>query len=1008
MTYAFPEDELRPVTCGPLTRDRENPAHIELNDVLGNYSLTLIDSLSTLAIIASSPLTDNYTRDPLGDFQNGVKMLVELYGDGSPGADGQGTRARGFDFDSKVQVFETTIRGVGGLLSAHLFATGDLPIRGYNPVRHAGHKNDPKHKHVVPAIAWPNGLEYNGQLLRLARDLADRLLPAFYSATGLPYPRVNLRYGIPFYTNAPHYYEDYQGQCQPDHPGVQEITETCSAGAGSLVLEFATLSRLTGDPHYEEVATRAFWSVWDKRSNIDLLGAGIDAETGEWVAPFAGIGAGIDSFFEYAFKSHILLSGSAPDYPVNVTASEWDYLLVWLDAHAGIKRHLYRDSAFQHPHYIQGDLNTGAVRAYWIDSLSAYYPGLLALAGEVEEAIQTHLLYTALWSRYASLPERWSTATGNIESGLKWWGGRPEFIESTWYLYRATEDPWYLHVGEMTLSDIKRRCWTACGWAGLEDVRTGELKDRMESFFLGETVKYLYLLFDSDHPLNTLDAPFVFTTEGHPLIIPESTRKTRNRNRDPPVDKELSEMTLTSQCPAPAAPQPFSISSVASRPELFHAASLARLHVVPVFGQPSTLDSGHDHLSLADTIAASPNNYTFYPWTLPQIYIPAKGFSSKLETRITFDLTFPPPKTPNTSPLRVDRLDEGVMISTVAGLRLSLIRQRDWLSDLNVFHEYFRVSAISQLGLGRDEKVFIPLEAVAELNPTDPFFTKRRDLTMVDLVIDEGGQVDTPPSESTPSDPIDLNVTATLDLDSVIANAQAATLNMNVADQGFLSMLMQHFSSAFEQGQFPFTALVNGGEKPSPSTASTPTTRKVVPASIATGIGAGLIPDLPDAAITLSADTANDHLSLQNIFMSDETCEQPLEASVPRKHQVIVMKRGGCSFSEKLRNIPSFAPSAMSLQLVIIVDFEDSSSQAKRHDGQKSHTQESKRNLIRPLLDVMQRTPSGVTRLNQIPMVMVEGGQETWMALRTARSVGTRRRYRYECQGLGIGNLVIV
>ncbi|RYE12934.1 MAG: hypothetical protein EOP51_30665, partial [Sphingobacteriales bacterium] len=54
MQHAFPEDELRPITCTPLFRDRANPSHIEVNDVLGNYSLTLIDSLSTLAILASS------------------------------------------------------------------------------------------------------------------------------------------------------------------------------------------------------------------------------------------------------------------------------------------------------------------------------------------------------------------------------------------------------------------------------------------------------------------------------------------------------------------------------------------------------------------------------------------------------------------------------------------------------------------------------------------------------------------------------------------------------------------------------------------------------------------------------------------------------------------------------------------------------------------------------------------------------------------------------------------
>src|SRR5271163_1485964 len=129
MKHAIPEDELRPISCRPLTRDRENPAHIEVNDVLGNYSLTLIDSLSTLAILASSPST-KYNK-PLHLFQDSVRDLIEQYGDGSDGPLGEGLRARGFDIDSKVQVFETAIRGLGGLLSAHLFAVGELPIRGY-------------------------------------------------------------------------------------------------------------------------------------------------------------------------------------------------------------------------------------------------------------------------------------------------------------------------------------------------------------------------------------------------------------------------------------------------------------------------------------------------------------------------------------------------------------------------------------------------------------------------------------------------------------------------------------------------------------------------------------------------------------------------------------------------------------------------------------------------------------------------------------------------------------
>ena len=281
MTHAFPEDELKPLSCTPLTRDRTNPGHVEVNDVLGNYSLTLVDSLSTLAILASSNSSASNHRDPLRDFQDGIAALVSLYGDGTDGSGGQGMRGKGFDLDSKVQVFETVIRGVGGLLSAHLFAIGELPISGYRP------------KSVVSSgrqdIPWPNGFTYNGQLLRLAYDLASRLLPAFHSMTGLPYPRVNLRHGIPFYLNSPLNYDAEHGQYQSHPSGPAEITETCSAGAGSLVLEFTVLSRLTGDVRFENLAKKAFWAVWGRRSFAGLVGSGIDAETGDWVSPSTGV-----------------------------------------------------------------------------------------------------------------------------------------------------------------------------------------------------------------------------------------------------------------------------------------------------------------------------------------------------------------------------------------------------------------------------------------------------------------------------------------------------------------------------------------------------------------------------------------------------------------------------------------------------------------------------------------------------------------------------------------------
>ncbi|CRK31457.1 hypothetical protein BN1708_005459, partial [Verticillium longisporum] len=246
MQHAFPEDELRPVSCTPLSRDPANPGNYDLNDVLGNYSLTLLDSLSTLAILAGTPSDDQTAEWALKEFQGGVEKFVHYYGDGRRGPSGQGIRARGFDLDSKVQVFETVIRGVGGLLSAHLFAVGELPIPGYDP-EHAGLNDDDDDDSdplELAPIPWPSGFHYDGQLLRLALDMAERLLPAFYTTTGLPYPRVNLRHGIPFYINSPlHKVSPNDPDSTQKYP---EKTDTCAAGAGSLVLEFTVLSRLTG------------------------------------------------------------------------------------------------------------------------------------------------------------------------------------------------------------------------------------------------------------------------------------------------------------------------------------------------------------------------------------------------------------------------------------------------------------------------------------------------------------------------------------------------------------------------------------------------------------------------------------------------------------------------------------------------------------------------------------------------------------------------------------------
>lgn len=148
-----------------------------------------------------------------------------------------------FDVDGNAQVFETNIRLVGGLLSAHL-ACGD-------PV-----------------------------LLAKARDLADRLAKAFEASPhGLPWRYVNLR------------------------TGAVSDPETNLAEIGTYLSEFGVLSQLTGDRKYFDMAKRAMRHALDRRSKIGLMAANIHATTGEFTSRNASIDVYADSFYEYLWDA---------------------------------------------------------------------------------------------------------------------------------------------------------------------------------------------------------------------------------------------------------------------------------------------------------------------------------------------------------------------------------------------------------------------------------------------------------------------------------------------------------------------------------------------------------------------------------------------------------------------------------------------------------------------------------------------------------------------------------
>lgn len=274
------------------------------------YALTLIDNLDALIIF------EQYV-----ELRKAVLWVIHHWT---------------VDIDENVSIFETNIRILGGLLSTHIFLAHDPTLwfttydihetcdseGASNDSIHSNHSQDvhSDSNSISDSISdsislssdalrfcfeehlkrdWnPNHLiclrcdpfsslffecYYNGELLDLAIDLGERLLPAFaVSKTGIPFGTVNLRHGVP----------------------EKETTVVCTACAGTFLLEFGVLSLLTdrwGD--FYKMAKRAAVKLFHAR-NVDtnLVGKHIDNLNGLWTQSDCSLGTFIDSYLEYLLK----------------------------------------------------------------------------------------------------------------------------------------------------------------------------------------------------------------------------------------------------------------------------------------------------------------------------------------------------------------------------------------------------------------------------------------------------------------------------------------------------------------------------------------------------------------------------------------------------------------------------------------------------------------------------------------------------------------------------------
>ena len=97
---------------------------------------------------------------------------------------------------------------------------------------------------------------------------------------------------------------------------------------------------------------------------------------------------------------------------------------------------------------------------------------------------------------------------------------RPELIESLYYMYHLTGDKMYQEWGWNIFQSFEKYTRQTDGYSSINDVRNKDNlrpRDKMESFFLAETLKYTYLLFDTKN-LFSFDK-WIFNTEAHPLPI---------------------------------------------------------------------------------------------------------------------------------------------------------------------------------------------------------------------------------------------------------------------------------------------------------------------------------------------------------------------------------------------------------------------------------------------------------------------------------------------------------
>ncbi|KAL8413924.1 hypothetical protein RB594_005236 [Gaeumannomyces avenae] len=427
-----------------------------------------------------------------------------------------------YDQDQDVNTFETTIRMVGGLLSAHYLST-EFPD-------------------MAPLAEDDPGTPGEDLYLEKAKDLADRLLSAFETPSGIPLASVNLG--------------KFQGIASHSDAGASSTAE-----ATTLQLEFKYLAKLTGEKMFWDKAEKVMEVVDGLNEWDGLVPIYLDPATGKFQGENIRLGSRGDSYYEYLIKQYL-----------QTNKKEKVYSDMWHEAMGGVRKHLVsytEPSGFT----IIGERPDGLGRPLSpkMDHLVCFMPGTIALGAtgglteaearrlktwkrqdEADMRLARELMHTC-WGMYkymatglaaeitffnvgdpaaregdahATPPDHFSEdpeAKWRKDYVVKEFDShnlqRPETVESLFYMWRITGENKYREWGwEMFASFMEHTAVPdGGGFTSLSNANQVPpvTRDNMESFWLAETLKYFYLLFSPNDVL-PLDR-IVINTEAHPF-----------------------------------------------------------------------------------------------------------------------------------------------------------------------------------------------------------------------------------------------------------------------------------------------------------------------------------------------------------------------------------------------------------------------------------------------------------------------------------------------------------